>query len=69
MNEFLNFEFKLSKLTFSEVSPVRVDFWPNKYYPIFMIFYRDIVDIHTFNMSPRMNHLDPYDSTIKQENM
>ena len=58
MNEFLNFELKLSKLTFSEVSSFRVDFWPNKSYPIFMRFYRDIVDIHIFNMSPRTNHLD-----------
>ena len=58
MNKFFNFELKLSKLTFSEVSPFRVDFWPNKSYPIFMRFYRDIVDIHSFNMSPITNHLD-----------
>ena len=57
MNEFLNFELKLSKLVFSEVSPFRVDFWPNKSYLIFIRFYRDILDIDRFTMNPRMHHL------------
>ena len=58
MNEFLSFELRLSKLTFLEASPFHIDFWPNKYYLIFMRFYKDILDIHSFNMSPRTNHLD-----------